>query len=99
MKPKSGDKNSLIRYRIRETEETIEDVQLLIENNRWRAAVNRIYYGMLYSLLALGPAKGYESSKHAQLIGWFNKDFIHGKKIERYFFHHITLIRIEIKMT
>ncbi len=76
------DKKSLIQYRIKEAEETIEDVRLLIENDRLRAAVNRIYYGMFYSLLALGLAYEFETSKHPQLIGWFNKNFIHDKKIE-----------------
>ena len=76
------DIKSLIQYRIYEAEETIEDVRLLIENDRLRAAVNRIYYGMFYSLLALGLAYEFETSKHPQLIGWFNKNFIHDKKIE-----------------
>ncbi|MGC9375784.1 MAG: HEPN domain-containing protein [Bacteroidales bacterium] len=73
---------SLIQYRLKEAEETIEDVRLLIENDRLRAAVNRVYYGMFYSLLALGLAYEFETSKHPQLIGWFNKNFIHDKKIE-----------------
>ena len=50
------DRNELIRYRISQAEETISDVELLIENGRLRSAVNRIYYGMFYSLLALGLA-------------------------------------------
>ena len=72
----TNDKENLIKYRLEQAKETILDVQLLIENNRLRSAVNRIYYGMFYSLLALGLAKQYETSKHAQLIGWFNKNFV-----------------------
>jgi uncharacterized protein (UPF0332 family) len=72
----SSDRDSLIKYRLKQADETILDVQLLIENNRLRSAVNRIYYGMFYSLLALGLANQFETSKHAQLIGWFNKNFI-----------------------
>jgi len=75
-------KKSLIQYRLEEAKETVEDVRLLIKNDRLRAAVNRIYYGMFYSLLALGLAHGFETSKHPELIGWFNKNFIHSKKIE-----------------
>ncbi len=67
----------LIRYRLDESKETILDVQLLLDNDRLRAAVNRIYYGMFYSLLALGLAYEFETSKHQQLIGWFNRNFIH----------------------
>jgi uncharacterized protein (UPF0332 family) len=71
-----NDREDLIKYRLEQANETISDVQLLIENNRLRSAVNRIYYGIFYSLLALGIANQYEASKHAQLIGWFNKNFI-----------------------
>jgi len=37
---------------------------------------------MFYSLLALGIAYDYETSKHQQLIGWFNKNFIHEGRID-----------------
>lgn len=76
MSIKQNDRQSLIHYRIEQAEETIDDVELLIDNNRLRAAVNRIYYGIFYSLMALGVAYEFETSKHAQLIGWFNKQFI-----------------------
>jgi uncharacterized protein (UPF0332 family) len=75
----------LIRYRIKQAEETIDDADILIENERYRAAINRIYYGMFYSLMPLGLAHQFETSKHMQLIGWFNKNFIHKGLIdERY---------------
>lgn len=71
------DRLDLIRYRLDEAKDTLADVELLISNDRLRAAINRIYYGMFYSLLALGLKYKFETSKHQQLIGWFNKDFIH----------------------
>lgn len=71
------DRESLIEYRLQQANETILDVELLVENKRYRSAINRIYYGMFYVLLALGTAQKFETSKHAQLIGWFNKIFIH----------------------
>jgi uncharacterized protein (UPF0332 family) len=37
---------------------------------------------MFYSLLALGLKYEFETSKHAQLIGWFNKTFIHAGLID-----------------
>ncbi len=76
------ERNNLIRYRLDEAFESIEDVRLLIEHDRLRSAVNRIYYGMFYSLLALALANSFETSKHGQLIGWFNKNFIHPGLIE-----------------
>lgn len=75
------DRSNLINYRLEQAGETVQDVYLLIKNNRLRSAINRIYYGMFYSLLALGLAHDFETSKHSQLIGWFNKNFIHSGKI------------------
>lgn len=37
------DRRELIQYRLTEAYETIEDVKLLMENDRLRASVNRIY--------------------------------------------------------
>lgn len=76
---------ALIKYRLDEANDTILDVQLLLENDRLRAAVNRIYYGMFYSLLALGLANEFETSKHQQLLGWFNRNFIHEGLIDAKF--------------
>ncbi|MDX9883452.1 MAG: HEPN domain-containing protein [Prolixibacteraceae bacterium] len=76
------DRESLVKYRINQAEETKLDVQLLIDNDRLRSAVNRIYYGMFYALLALAAHFQFETSKHSQLIGWFNKNFIHTKQID-----------------
>jgi uncharacterized protein (UPF0332 family) len=70
------DRLDLIQYRLDEAKDTQADVELLISHDRLRAAINRIYYSMFYSLLALGLKYEFETSKHAQLIGWFNKTFI-----------------------
>ena len=72
----------LIAYRIEQARETITEAELLFKNNKLRAAVNRVYYGMFYCLLALGLKNKFETSKHQQLIGWFNKNFIHTGKID-----------------
>jgi uncharacterized protein (UPF0332 family) len=46
-----NDRENLIKYRLEQANETILDVELLVENNRYRSAINRIYYGMFYALL------------------------------------------------
>ncbi len=70
------ERNSLIQFRINQANEAIEDVSKLIEANMLNIAVNRIYYGMFYSLNALALKYEFSSSKHMQLIGWFNKAFV-----------------------
>ena len=47
------DKNELIKYRLQQARETIEVVEILIMNEKYPAAINRIYYGIFYTLLAL----------------------------------------------
>ena len=78
-------RDDLIKYRLEQARDTIEVVDLLIRNDKLSTAVNRIYYGMFYSLLALALQFNFETSKHQQLIGWFNKEFIRSGLIEREF--------------
>lgn len=63
------DRIELIKYRLQQADEAIADVELLIDNGRYRSAVNRIYYGLFYSLISLGMKEGFESSEHSQLFG------------------------------
>lgn len=78
-----ADRESLKQYRIELAHEAIEEVALLIDNEKLRLAVNRIYYGMFYILTALALNHKFKTSKHQGLIAWFNKTFIKDKKIER----------------
>lgn len=73
---KDEDRRALIENYINKSRVTIEKVQFLIENNEFSLAVNRIYYGIYYSLSALAIKREFKTSKHTQLIGWFNKTFI-----------------------
>jgi uncharacterized protein (UPF0332 family) len=71
-----NDRDTLINYRINQAHDTITDVTKLIENDLLNVAVNRIYYGIFYCLNALALKYEFQSSKHLQLIGWFNQNFI-----------------------
>ncbi|OFX30469.1 MAG: hypothetical protein A2X08_05535 [Bacteroidetes bacterium GWA2_32_17] len=76
------ERNTLIEYRLQQAKETIEEAQILINLKKYRASVNRIYYGMFYSILALSLKYDFETSKHQRLIGWFNKNFVNAKKLD-----------------
>lgn len=79
------DKIVIINYRLQQAKETIEVVEILIASEKYPAAINRIYYGMFYALLALTVKYDFESSKHKQLIGWFNKEFLWTGRVEKNF--------------
>jgi uncharacterized protein (UPF0332 family) len=76
-------RNALIEYRLKQAHETVSEVELLLDHDKYRAAINRMYYGMFYTLLALGNKYEFATSKHGQLIGWFNKKFINGNIFDR----------------
>ncbi len=77
-----NDRESLIEYRLKQAIDTIELAKFLLSSDKLVIAVNRIYYGMYYALTALALKYAFETSKHGQWIGWFNTEFISGKKVE-----------------
>jgi uncharacterized protein (UPF0332 family) len=70
------EKNALIQYRIEQAKNAIKTVEILISAKDYNAAVNRIYYGMFYMIMAVAVKFDFETSKHQQLIGWFNKNIV-----------------------
>jgi uncharacterized protein (UPF0332 family) len=80
---KDEDRQSLINYRFEQAKDTIELSRFLIDSNKLVVAVNRIYYGLYYAVTALAIKHRFETSKHLQLIGWFNKEFIATQKLDK----------------
>lgn len=80
-----NDRQALIKYRIEQAKETVILSEFLIKSDKLSVAVNRIYYGMYYALTSLALKNMFETSKHAQLIGWFNREFISGKILRNAF--------------
>ena len=76
------DRKALIEYRMKQAEDTIELANFLADNQKLVVAVNRIYYGMYYALTSLALKFQFETSKHGQLIGWFNQEFIAKGKVD-----------------
>lgn len=79
----SSDRNALILYRLNQAFENIELARFLLRNEKLEVAANRIYYGMFYVVTALALKYKYETSKHSQLIGWFNQEFIAKGKVNQ----------------
>jgi len=72
-----NERDTLIQYHLEQANEAVEDVKILLNHNRINASVSCIYYGMFYALSALALKHQFKTSKHGQLIGWFNKQFVH----------------------
>jgi len=77
------DKTELINYRIARAKETAEDARIALENDRLHNAENRIYYAIFYIVSALALKNDFTTSKHSQLLSWFNRTYIKPGKISK----------------
>ncbi len=77
------DKSTLIQYRMKRSSETLDEAKLAAENDRLLLAANRIYYSAFYSVSALGIKNDFITTKHGQLLGWFNQNFVKSELIEK----------------
>jgi uncharacterized protein len=72
-------KKLLALYRLQQAAESLQEAQYLYSGKKsLRSVVNRIYYGMFYSIMALLIYEPYASSKHSGVLAYFNKHFVKG---------------------
>lgn len=79
------DKKILIKHRIKQAEEALVEISVLIENKFLSLAVNRIYYSIFYAISAVSIKDDFSTSKHKKLLGWFNKNYISSGLISKEF--------------
>mgnify|MGYP001445145072 FL=1 len=79
---KQEHKELIIKHKIFKAKETIKDAEIAIKNQRYNNAMNRIYYAIFHIISALSVKYDFSTSKHKQLMGWFNKNFIYTNKID-----------------
>jgi len=71
------EKKALISYRMERAIESLSAAKLMLENGMLTSAMNRIYYAMFYAVQAVLITKNASFSKHGQVKGYFNKEFVH----------------------
>ena len=71
----------LIRNCIDKSKAALSDAEYLLKDERKDVTLNRLYYAVFYIVQALAYKENFVTSKHSQLMGWFNKKFIHEDKI------------------
>lgn len=65
----------------KKAEIALDEAEKNINCNALMSAQNRIYYAIFYSIMTLAYCNDFKTSKHASLMGWFNKIYIHENKI------------------
>jgi uncharacterized protein (UPF0332 family) len=73
---KTHEKMELVNYRFKKANETYIEVKLLIENELWNTAVNRLYYACYYAIIALLLKNDIKARTHAGVRQMFGLHFI-----------------------
>ncbi len=67
----------LARYKLERAREELDTAELLFENEKLKAANNRAYYSIYYSLTAVLCLEPIAFKRHKDTIGYFNKNYVH----------------------
>lgn len=68
---------SILKYRMQQADESIKEAEILCNSGgSFRGVINRSYYAMFYSVLALIAKKGIGRSKHSGVLSIFDKEYI-----------------------
>ncbi|MGH2361450.1 MAG: HEPN domain-containing protein [bacterium] len=68
--------HALILYRLEQAKEALTAAELSLANGLHRSAVNRAYYAMFYSVLALLAARQAETARHSGAIAQFDHLYV-----------------------
>lgn len=71
-----GTLEELSRYRFETSLEALNDAKIMYDNERYKNALNRAYYGIFHAIRAVNALDGYDSSKHSGVIAHFNQNYI-----------------------
>jgi uncharacterized protein (UPF0332 family) len=73
----AGKRKDLALYRLQQAGESLDEAKYLLDGHKSpRSVINRAYYAMFYSVLALLVFEPYSSSKHSGVLSYFNRRFI-----------------------
>ena len=77
------ERSELVLYRLTKAQETLSEIDLLIDNQLWNTAVNRLYYACYYAVIALLIRKGIKAQTHAGVRQMFGLHIIKTGLIEK----------------
>lgn len=73
----------LSKYRFESAKEDLETARSLIKDGKFKASVNRSYYAIFHSLRAVTALAQYDSSKHSDVIAFFNRTYVKEKIFDK----------------
>ena len=86
----SEQKKELMRYRLDMARERLHSAKVLLEDGSYKDSIGRSYYAMFTAVRALLALEGQDFSKHAGVIGYFQKEYIKTGRFDRKFSKYIS---------
>ena len=77
-----SERNAYSKYRIEKAEEAYEVAELLVSNQKWNAAVNRLYYAAYYAISGLLVKSEVETKTHTGVKTQFLLYFVKTGRID-----------------
>lgn len=77
------DNKVLIKNWLNKSNIALEDTRKNIEIDSLETAQNRLYYALFYAVSALAKSENFVTTKHGQLLGWFNQSYINTGKVDK----------------
>ena len=81
----------LSRYRINEAKEKLNGAKILLDNGCLKDSINRSYYAIFNALRAVLALEGVDFKRHSQVIGYFNKNYVHKRIIDEKYIETISM--------
>lgn len=90
---------AILKYRLQQADESIKEAEILLNSGgSFRSVINRSYYAMFYSALALISQKGTGTSKHSGVLSIFDREYVKTKVFPKEMsklFHQAFFLRQE----
>jgi len=83
-------KEDYVAYRFAKALSTISEVEVLIENEFWNTAINRMYYACFYAVTALLVNEEIHTSSHTGVRQKFGQLFVQTGKVDVSLAKHYT---------
>lgn len=80
---KDADIVALIKHNIEKADDAVIQADALFNIRQHFGVVNRAYYAIFYSALAILLTKGLGSSKHSGVLSFFDREFVKTKEVDK----------------
>ena len=78
-----GSLKELAGYRLARAREMLSASESNLEAGQYKTSLNRSYYAVFHAMRSVNTLKGYDSSKHNGVIGFFTKEYLKTEMLDR----------------